>query len=95
MVEGTLVGSRITRTLSWWRQAAPSLIALAALLCVACQPDCPEGLHPYKGKCLTRTSIEYLGCTEGRGISCLVDGRAQTDGAGEHPGGPADRRGLF
>jgi hypothetical protein len=26
------------------------------------------GLQPYKNKCLSNMAIEYVGCTEGRGI---------------------------
>jgi hypothetical protein len=31
--------------------------------------ECPSGLHPYKDKCLSSMAIQYVGCTEGKGIS--------------------------
>ena len=49
-----------------------TLVALvAAMLGSGCssQPTCTAGLHPYKDKCLTNMAIQYVGCTEGRGIS--------------------------
>jgi len=46
-------------------------LATSLLLAAGCssQPTCPVGLHPYKDKCLTNMAIQYVGCTEGKGIS--------------------------
>jgi hypothetical protein len=59
------------------RRSRLGLIAIAfvvvgvSVLISACssQPSCSTGLHPYKDKCLTNMAIQYIGCTEGRGIS--------------------------
>jgi hypothetical protein len=47
------------------------LSVVGSMLVAGCssQPSCPSGLHPYKDKCLTTMAIQYVGCTEGRGIS--------------------------
>lgn len=39
----------------------------------AAQTNCPEGLHAYKDKCLTNMAIQYVGCTEGRGINVITE----------------------
>jgi hypothetical protein len=64
----------ITQTVFSYRLALLVLLALAMLFAPACnpfetQPTCTGNLHPYKGKCLSNMAIEYVGCTEGRGIS--------------------------
>jgi hypothetical protein len=52
-----------------------AVLLFAALLVGGCgsgseaQPQCPEGLNPYKGKCLDRVAIQYVGCTEGKGVN--------------------------
>ena len=59
------------------RRSRLGLIVLAfvvfgtSVVIAACssQPSCSGGLHPYKDKCLTNMAIQYVGCTEGRGIS--------------------------
>jgi hypothetical protein len=58
--------------LKGWVPLASALALLVLLLAPACgssQPNCPAGLHPYKNRCLSGASIEYLGCTEDRGFS--------------------------
>lgn len=48
------------------------LFPFAALLTPGCgstQPVCTGGLQPYKNKCLSTMAIQYVECTEGRGIS--------------------------
>ncbi len=53
------------------------LVPLVLLLVPACggpsQPECPSGLHPYNGKCLSSMAIQYVGCTEGRGVSTTTE----------------------
>lgn len=43
----------------------------ASFVIAACNPfvSCSSGLHEYKGKCLTNMAIQYVGCTEGKGIN--------------------------
>jgi hypothetical protein len=52
----------------------PFLLA-ASLLTAGCssQPTCPAGLHPYKDKCFTNMAIQYVGCTEGKGIDVITE----------------------
>jgi hypothetical protein len=52
----------------WWLFA---LLACGLLGLVACYPasDCPEGLHPFKNGCADPLTINFMTCTEGRGIS--------------------------
>jgi hypothetical protein len=69
-----MVGSGIAHVVSGRRRTTPALLAAGALIATACsctigQPDCSDGLRPYKGKCLSSAAIQYVGCTEGRGIS--------------------------
>ncbi|MGW5720193.1 hypothetical protein ACWEVP_28770 [Amycolatopsis sp. NPDC003865] len=47
------------------------LLPLVVLIIPGCasDPTCSGGLHPYNGKCLSNMAIQYVGCTEGRGIS--------------------------
>jgi hypothetical protein len=55
---------------------------VAALLGSGCssQPTCPTGLHPYKDRCLTNMAIQYVGCTEGKGISPTTEINAGVGG---------------
>jgi hypothetical protein len=47
---------------------------LMPLLLSACAgQDCPAGLHAYKDKCLTNMAIQYVGCTEGRGMDVTTE----------------------
>ena len=69
----------ITQALSRSRIFLIASLALALLLPAACsdsgeQLTCPAGLHLYKNNCLSSTSIEYVGCTEGRGFSTIDEG---------------------
>lgn len=69
----------ITQALSCSRIFLIATLALALLLSAACsnaveQLNCPAGLHLYKNNCLSSTSIEYVGCTEGRGFSTIDEG---------------------
>ena len=64
----------IAQTVFRYRPVLLALLFLMVLLSPACslpgsQPTCTGGLQPYKGKCLSNLAIEYVGCTEGRGIS--------------------------
>ncbi len=47
----------------------PLVTQLVVPGCRPSQPACTGGLHPYKDKCLSNMAIQYVGCTEGRGIS--------------------------
>ncbi|HEU5474325.1 MAG TPA: hypothetical protein VFV67_27060 [Actinophytocola sp.] len=64
-----------------------ALLLFAALLVGGCgvgseaQPQCPEGLNPYKGKCLDRVAIQYVGCTEGRGFNVTDEISASVGGS--------------
>lgn len=52
-----------------------ALISLvAAPIAAACSAaDCPAGLHAYKDKCLTNMAIQYVGCTDGRGVDVTTE----------------------
>lgn len=64
------------RALSFVKTTVRSKLTLVILVALAAVPlisgcaakDCPTGLHAYKDKCLTNMAIQYVGCTEGRGI---------------------------
>jgi hypothetical protein len=59
----------------YWHRLVVALLAPTILLVPACnsQPDCMGRLHPYNGKCLSTMAIEYVACTEGRGISTTTE----------------------
>jgi hypothetical protein len=63
----------IVQTVIHYRLVLLVLLFLTVLL-AACnsfesEPTCTGNLQPYKRKCLSNMAIEYVGCTEGRGIS--------------------------
>jgi len=51
------------------------LVALAvAPMAAACSgQECPAGLHQYKDKCLTNMAIQYVGCTDGKGVNVTTE----------------------
>ncbi len=54
----------------WLRVILIVLLASTALIIPGCtSPTCSAGLHEYHDKCLSNMAIQYVGCTEGRGIS--------------------------
>jgi hypothetical protein len=63
----------------WWLFA---LVACGLLGLVACPrpTDCPEGLHPFKNGCADRLTINFMTCTEGRGISLEENKKARLEG---------------
>ena len=48
-------------------------LLMPSLLSACAGQDCPAGLHAYKDKCLTNMAIQYVGCTEGRGIDVTTE----------------------
>lgn len=48
-------------------------LLVPSLLAACSAQDCPTGLHAYKDKCLTNMAIQYVGCTEGRGIDVTTE----------------------
>ena len=65
----------ITRTGRRSRLVVLVLVLLAAVpIAAACSAqDCPAGLHPYQNKCLTNMAIQYVGCTDGRGVNVTTE----------------------
>jgi hypothetical protein len=63
----------------WWLFA---LLACGLLGLVACGPasDCPAGLHPFKNGCADLPTINFMTCTEGRGISLEENKQARLEG---------------
>jgi len=64
----------IVQTVVRYRPVLLVVLLPLTMLVAACNPfeseaTCTGNLHPYKGKCLSNMAIEYVGCTEGRGIS--------------------------
>jgi hypothetical protein len=63
------------------RPAFPWRLFLVLLLVMATTPiaaacvsqDCPAGLHSYKDKCLTNMAIQYVGCTDGKGVNVTTE----------------------
>src|SRR5688500_2144322 len=75
----TMAVGRIAQMRSGWWPTLLALLALLAFLSAACtnQPACPAGLQSYEGNCLSGTIIQYVGCTEQRGVSLTTQMRIQ------------------
>ena len=53
--------------------ALASIAVLATPGCGSSPPNCASGYQPYKSNCLTNSAIQYVRCTEGRGLSTTTE----------------------
>jgi hypothetical protein len=67
-----MIDSKTPQTLGSQHFTIIALLVFMLMVLASCDQSCPDGLQSYKGKCLSRTTIEYVGCTEGRGINPLT-----------------------